>query len=58
MDPRGKIIIDQIVLRKGNVGKLSDPGSGLEKSRIWIRNTNWKKIRCQISLTVPIGHYC
>jgi hypothetical protein len=72
MDPRGKIIIDQIVLRirirclfftprsgkrQGNVGKLSDPGSGLEKSRIWIRNTNWKKIRCQISLTVPIGHY-
>jgi hypothetical protein len=46
MDPRGKIIIDQIVLRirirclfftprsgkrQGHVGKLSDPGSGIEK---------------------------
>jgi hypothetical protein len=72
MDPRGKIIIDQIVLRirirclfftprsgkrQGNVGKLSDPGSGLEKSRIWIRNTNWKKNTLSNKSHCTIGHY-
>jgi hypothetical protein len=34
------------------VGKHSDPGCGMEKSRIWIRNTDWKKI------TLSNNSYC